>query len=392
MARGRQTFAGGYVDATLAAPLAAGTGTGGTFAYTGVLPPCTTGPQLIEIGPGGAADEKVLISAASAGTATILTRGADGTVAVDHQPGEFVGPRYGAMHADEANAHANVTGLDDHTQYLNVARHDTPARHGPTVVIHANAGALGSDDHVQYARADGTRHFSGAVTIDAGGLTVTGPLSANGGLVQPPGLIQMYAVATAPTGWLLCDGSAVSRATWAALFAVIGTTFGAGDGSTTFNLPDLRGKAPIGQGAGAGLTPRTLAVSGGEETHVLTTAELAAHNHGVTDPGHGHGVTDPGHGHGVTDPQHKHGVSGDTGLRIGESNSGSVEGYQNPPTGNKATFTTLDNAVTGVAVNSGASNVSVNSAGSGITTNNNGSGTAHNNVQPFLVLAFIIKT
>jgi microcystin-dependent protein len=62
------------------------------------------------------------------------------------------------------------------------------------------------------------------------------------------GFIQIYVGSTAPTGWLLCDGSAVSRATYAALFGLIGTTYGAGDGSTTFNVPDLRSSLPVGTG------------------------------------------------------------------------------------------------------------------------------------------------
>ena len=72
------------------------------------------------------------------------------------------------------------------------------------------------------------------------------------------GVIQMFGGSTPPAGWLLCDGSAVSRTTYATLFAAIGTTWGAGDGSTTFNLPDLRGRAPIGAGTGSGLSARTL--------------------------------------------------------------------------------------------------------------------------------------
>lgn len=68
--------------------------------------------------------------------------------------------------------------------------------------------------------------------------------------VNPVGMVAPYAGSTAPDYWLLCDGSAVSRTTYANLFAVIGSTFGAGDGSTTFNLPDLRGRTPIGVGTG----------------------------------------------------------------------------------------------------------------------------------------------
>jgi len=77
-----------------------------------------------------------------------------------------------------------------------------------------------------------------------------------------------------PTLYLLCDGSAISRTTYANLFAVIGTNFGTGDGSTTFNLPDFRGKFP--RGAPASTNPGG---TGGEDTHVLSVAELATHHH-----------------------------------------------------------------------------------------------------------------
>ncbi len=73
--------------------------------------------------------------------------------------------------------------------------------------------------------------------------------------IMPAGLVSPYAGATAPAGWLLCDGSAVSRTTYATLFAVLSTTFGVGDGSTTFNVPDMRETAPVGVGTrGAGVT------------------------------------------------------------------------------------------------------------------------------------------
>lgn len=91
-----------------------------------------------------------------------------------------------------------------------------------------------------------------------------------------------FAGASLPPDRLLCDGSAVSRTTYRALFAVIGTVWGVGDGSTTFNLPDARGKASIGVGTGSGLTARALADTGGEETHILTTPETPSHNHSGT--------------------------------------------------------------------------------------------------------------
>lgn len=84
---------------------------------------------------------------------------------------------------------------------------------------------------------------------------------------------------TTNEGWLPCTGIAVSRAIFSALFAVIGTSFGAGDGVTTFNVPDLRGRTSIGTGEGVGLTDRVLGDSIGEENHVLVEAELPKHKH-----------------------------------------------------------------------------------------------------------------
>jgi microcystin-dependent protein len=139
----------------------------------------------------------------------------------------------------------------------------------------------------------------------------------------PTGTIQPFGGTAAPsTDWLICDGTAVSRTFYAALFAVIGTAFGGGDGSTTFNLPDLRGRVPagfalsgghgdvsaIGNNEGSTLANRrpkhphstTLGFSGTagttgtdsvDHTHSGNTGgESATHTHGVTDPGHSHGV------------------------------------------------------------------------------------------------------
>ncbi|MEO5336023.1 MAG: tail fiber protein [Magnetospirillum sp. WYHS-4] len=99
----------------------------------------------------------------------------------------------------------------------------------------------------------------------------------NAGL--PAGAVMPFAGASAPGGWLACDGTAVSRSTYASLYAVVGTTYGAGDGSTTFNLPDLRGRTVIGVGQGSGLSNRTLAQQVGAETHTLTVNEMPNHRH-----------------------------------------------------------------------------------------------------------------
>lgn len=99
----------------------------------------------------------------------------------------------------------------------------------------------------------------------------------------PIGAIQSYAGSTAPRGWLICDGSAILRTAYSELFEVIGTTYGAGDGSTTFNLPDLRGRTAIGSGLGTAedAIERTLGQSGGSERVTLSVEQMPAHTHEI---------------------------------------------------------------------------------------------------------------
>lgn len=98
------------------------------------------------------------------------------------------------------------------------------------------------------------------------------------GSFEPIGSVKMYAGESQPSKWLICDGSAVSRNTYAKLFAVIGTRYGAGDGVNTFNLPDFSGRTAIGVA-----TTHELAETGGSETVTLTDAQIA-HGHSFTNP------------------------------------------------------------------------------------------------------------
>jgi microcystin-dependent protein len=107
----------------------------------------------------------------------------------------------------------------------------------------------------------------------------------------PVGTILPYAGATAPADYLLCYGQAINRTTYSSLFSIIGTTYGSGDGSTTFNIPDLRGRVVAGQddmggtsanrltGQSGGVDGDVLGGTGGLETHTLTVSQLASHTH-----------------------------------------------------------------------------------------------------------------
>ncbi|UTW68227.1 phage tail protein [bacterium SCSIO 12643] len=95
------------------------------------------------------------------------------------------------------------------------------------------------------------------------------------------GEVRMFGGNFAPRAWAFCEGQLLSIAQNQALFSILGTTYG-GDGRTTFALPDLRGRSPIGPGTGPGLTTRKLGQRSGTETNQLTQNQLPAHSHGTT--------------------------------------------------------------------------------------------------------------
>jgi microcystin-dependent protein len=138
----------------------------------------------------------------------------------------------------------------------------------------------------------------GSIVIDTSGNNFWGRVNnawiklTNDPTVEvPTGTLLAFAGSTAPAGYLLAYGQAVSRTTYATLFALVGTTYGSGDGSTTFNLPDLRGRTAVGKddmggsaanritSAGSGINGTTLGATGGTETHTLTLGQIPSHNH-----------------------------------------------------------------------------------------------------------------
>lgn len=199
---------------------------------------------------------------------------------------------------------------------------------------------------------------------------------ATGSQTFVTGDIKASATTVVQDGWLLCDGSAVSRSQYQQLFGTIGTIWGVGDGSTTFNVPNLVGKFPQG-GASVGTT-------GGDSNVTLATTNLPAHNHPVIDPGHLHGVTDPGHSHAINDPGHAHGYDQPVYDAVGGGGTNSVS--------DNSTGATTDSAVTDITVLSHITNVSIDIAETGISTGDTGSGSPFSVINPFAVVNFLVKT
>lgn len=226
---------------------------------------------------------------------------------------------------------------------------------------------------------DGTNFYS-AQTSSAGNFVVNGNETVDGNLsvagtfnYVPTGTLNMWPLASAPAGFLKCDGSAVSRSTYSALYAVIGTTFGSGDGSTTFNLPNYTDRMPIGAGNLYAINDK-----GGSKD-----ATLVQHSHGVSDPGHSHGISDPGHSHGVSDPGHAHGIP--YGPRAGSSAAVSDSQGGAAPIGTYG-------ATTGIGINLNGTNIGINGATTGISTQSAGTSATGANLPPYIGINFIIKT
>lgn len=180
----------------------------------------------------------------------------------------------------------------------------------------------------------------------------------------PVGSVMMFAGSVAPNGWLFCRGQSVSRTGDATLFSVIGTTYGAGNGTTTFNLPNISGRSPVGAGPGGvfGVTERWLGQLEGTETVALTEAQMPSHRH--------EGNTDP-------NGRHKHGVYrsrafdsatiDQIGSDFGRGQSTGAGGWTD----------------TGVSEDGNHSH--------GFQTNEKGGSASHPNMHPFIGINFIIR-
>lgn len=197
------------------------------------------------------------------------------------------------------------------------------------------------------------------------------------------GSVYLFAGNTAPQGFLLCDGSAVSRDTYATLYAVIGDTYGAGDGATTFNLPDLSGRVVLGTSS-----TYTLASTGGEESHALTSTEIPSHTHVIPSHTHAHTIkaTTPSLSHTITQPAYKYaGVSGSQKTDVSSQDTNAYSGTSSA-TASRTNLSIAAHAASACTMSGTITDCNA------FNMQTAGSGTAHENMQPYLTLSYIIAT
>jgi microcystin-dependent protein len=226
----------------------------------------------------------------------------------------------------------------------------------------------------------------------------------------------------------MCYGQAISRGLYAALFGAIGVAYGVGDGSTTFNLPDFRGRVGAGRddmgGSAAGrltnatLTPdgNTLGAVGGAQTHALTEAEGPAHNHGGATGSHNHGGATGSHNHGGATGSHNHGGAtgshdhgGVTGFHVHNTRYGTGDGGVAAPALRADAATTAQDGNNNAVTDDRAASIAADTASIAADTASiaadtasiaadtasiasSGSGTAHTNTQPTMIVNKMIKT
>lgn len=198
------------------------------------------------------------------------------------------------------------------------------------------------------------------------------------------GSIIPYTKSVVPEGYLVCDGSAISRSEYSGLFAVIGTVYGPGDGSSTFNLPNLSGCVAIGSSSG-----HSIGVGGGEETHSLIIDETPSHLHSIPAHGHANNIV-------LKTPQLNHTITTQPAFTYAQMTSAAARGIIGSGANH---FTSTKSAsmsrATNVAISDHPATACTMSGGvtdcPAFDTEPTGSSAAHNNMMPYIALVYLIQ-
>lgn len=343
-------YDGGAEKTTLTAAL---TSSASSFSVVdGSSFPPGTNPFVVVIDRGLATEEKILIGSRVGGSFNVLERAYDGSSAQTHALGAVVEHCLDAFTIEQANRYVNLqTTKGDLVSFDGTTSQRLAVGANNTILVADSAQSNG----IKWAQVEADSISAGAITAIAA--QVEGLISPSG---VPAGVITQFAGSTAPTGWLLCQGQTNLSITgqYAALFDAIGYAYG-GSGSV-FSLPNLKGKVPVGLNSAEGEFLQ-LGQTGGAKTHTLITAEMPRHLHTATTS------TDGRHQHFYSDHPRNPSLQSSPGSGIqdrdAETEVTSFEGNH-------------DHDIT--VGYTGGSTVA-------------GQGTPHNNIQPYIVVNYIIK-
>ena len=376
----RRQYAGGAAATTIGGSLASSAVT--TFSITAATgwPASTTIPFYVVVSPQTASEEKMLVTINGL-TLTVVARGVDGTTANAHASGAAIYPVVTAVDLDEANELASTYAHTGAIAYQGASTFSelTIGSTGHVLKVSSSLPSWGQVDTAGIADSAVTSAKIAANTVAAGDIA-----DAFKKLVCPVGTITAFGGATAPTGWLLCDGNTIS-AGYTELIALIGSA-----------TPDLRGRFPLGDNASLDLL-----ATGGSLS--ITNANLPSHNHtfSATSTGqsqsHNHTVSlsDPGHNH--TQNPHSHTTQATVSASSGAHNNttdyvaAGTNGASTTPTISSISTTTATNQASGTGISvSSVGNASQDHTHS-VSGTTGQTGTNQDYYPPYVVLNFIIK-
>jgi microcystin-dependent protein len=302
-----------------------------------------TPPFMLVLNPDTTIEEIVLVNTNQSGVTSptfIVTRAQDGTAAQVHTAGQAVRHMIVGSDLQLVSTHTDATAVHGATGTV-VGTTNTQTLTNKTLTspkINENVAVTATATEINLL--DGVTASTAEINY-LDGVTSSIQTQFNNIQTVPSGVISAFGGSSAPTGYLLCDGTAVSRTTYSALYAVVGTTYGVGDNSTTFNVPNLKGKVAVGRDSSQSEFD-TLGETGGAKTVSLTEAQMPPHIHSIN-----------------------------PSMIVGGGH------VQYPNTG--TAYSPLGN--------SPSANVTITSAGGTA-----GTVEAHPNLQPYLVINYIIKT